>query len=77
MKPILIVSDKCPECAIVKKYIADNGIESDIEIVDASTPEGMAEVAMMELAEKKVPLLVVPTVLRDMRNIIMYLGDEY
>ncbi|MFP4170329.1 MAG: hypothetical protein ACLFUV_04840 [Methanomassiliicoccales archaeon] len=53
---ILFTKPDCQKCDYVKERIPD-GVE--VEIIDASTAEGMAEAAFYEVLEMSTPILVV------------------
>jgi hypothetical protein len=53
---LLFTKPDCQKCDYVKERIP-TGME--IQLVDASTPDGMAEAAFYELLDKPTPILVV------------------
>jgi len=53
---MLFTKPDCPKCDYVKQRIPE-GLE--VQVIDASTPDGMAEAAFYELLEKPTPILVV------------------
>lgn len=53
---LLFTKPDCQKCDYVKERIPA-GLE--VQFIDASTPEGMAEAAFYELLEKPTPILVV------------------
>jgi len=53
---LLFTNPDCQKCDYVKERIPP-GIE--VEFIDSSTPEGMAEAAFYELLGKSTPILVV------------------
>lgn len=53
---VLFTKPDCQKCDYVKERIPD-GVE--VQIIDASTAEGMAEAAFHELLDKPTPVLMV------------------
>ena len=55
MKPMLLTQPGCQKCDWLKeKLIPENGVQ----ILDVTTPEGMAQAAYYELIEKNTPILI-------------------
>ena len=55
MKAVLLTQDGCEKCDYVKQFIPDG---APIELMDAKTPAGMAEVAYHKLMGSHAPILI-------------------
>lgn len=54
---ILVVSEQCPSCATIEKYLAERGILDKFRVLDIATEEGQKLVKELDL--KGVPECVI------------------
>ena len=55
-RPLLFVKDNCPRCERLKVLLGDK--LSNVQVVNTSTSDGLAEAAMYEVIYKELPLLI-------------------
>ncbi|MFH1786520.1 MAG: hypothetical protein ABH829_02670 [archaeon] len=56
MRAVLLTQDGCDKCDYVKQFIPPG---AEIQVMDAKTPEGMAEVAFHKLMGSHTPVLII------------------